>query len=125
MIVLDTSALLALIFNEPGSKTVEQSLSDARLSAVSLSEAISKLIDRGFTLDQARATITKLPLAIVAFDTELALIAASFRPATKRLGFSFADRACLALARHSGATALTADRAWGDVDLGVVVTIVR
>lgn len=51
--------------------------------------------------------------------------AAELWPRTRAAGLSLADRACLALARHHGVPALTADRAWCDVDAGVEVLIVR
>ncbi|MCQ0986913.1 type II toxin-antitoxin system VapC family toxin [Jiella marina] len=124
-VVLDSSAVLALIFGEPGSKIVEAALKDAAILTVNVSEAIAKLTDRGFESTAAEDAITRLPLLVVSFDLELALLAASFRPVTRRHQFSFADRACLALARRQGCATLTADRAWLKVDLGVAIELIR
>jgi PIN domain nuclease of toxin-antitoxin system len=124
-VVLDTSALLAVIFGEPGGNVVERSLSDAFMLTVNVSEAVSKLLDRGFDLENARRAVTRFPLMFVPFDQELAVLAASLRPRTRHLGFSFADRACLALAGREGRAALTADRVWSQVDLGITVELIR
>lgn len=124
-VVLDSSAVLALIFGEPGGEIVEAALKDAAILTVNVSEAIAKLTDRGFERDVAQEAITGLPLLIVSFDLELALLAASFRPITRRHQISFADRACLALARRQECPALSADRAWLNVDLGVSVELIR
>nr|WP_210382399.1 type II toxin-antitoxin system VapC family toxin [Jiella sonneratiae] len=122
---MDTSAVLALIQGERGADVVEGYLSNARMLTVNVCETVSKLMDRGFDAEAARAAVTKLPLIIVDFDLDLALLAASFRPATRSLGFSLADRACLALAKHGETRALTADRAWKDVDLGIEIELIR
>ncbi|NDW05500.1 type II toxin-antitoxin system VapC family toxin [Jiella pacifica] len=124
-VVLDSSAVLALIFGEPGGEIVEAALKDAAILTVNVSEAIAKLTDRGFARDAAKEAITGLPLLVFSFDLELALLAASFRPITRRHQFSFADRACLALARRQECPALSADRAWLNVDLGVSVELIR
>jgi PIN domain nuclease of toxin-antitoxin system len=44
---------------------------------------------------------------------------------TRRTGVSMGDRFCLALAQETGARALTADRRWKDLDLGVTITLIR
>ena len=59
------------------------------------------------------------------FDAELAVSTARLRPATKRLGLSFADRACIATALRLDATIVTADRAWAGLDLPCPVQLIR
>jgi ribonuclease VapC len=41
------------------------------------------------------------------------------------LGLSFGDRACLALAKSLVAPALTADRSWARLDLGIAIEVIR
>ncbi len=124
-LVLDTSAVLALILGEPGADIVEATLDSASMATVNASEAMSKMCDRGFSIENARYILGKLPIILVPFDLDLAVSAAALRPATRDLHFSFADRACLALAKRDGAPAVTGDRAWQKVDLGVEVRVIR
>jgi ribonuclease VapC len=123
--VIDTSALLALLFREPGEDVVRARGREGLLSAVSYSETIAKAVDGGTPLALVHEAIDRLQLTIVPFDEEHGRRAASFRPATRRLEFSFADRACLATASLAGLPALAADRDWAKVDLGVEVLLIR
>lgn len=112
MIVLDASALLALIHGEPGQEVVARHISRASISAINLSEVAAKLQERGSSEAQAMEDILIFRLDIHPFDTAQAFAAAALRATTRSRGLSFGDRACLALAAHLKAPALTADRAW-------------
>ncbi len=124
-VVLDASALLAFLLAEPGADVVARHLRNASLSAVNYCETLARVADRGRPLETAAADIARLRLAVVPFDPAQAVRAASLRPATRPLGLSFADRACLALGLTRAAPVLTADRAWAMLDVGVVVECVR
>ena len=95
------------------------------MSAVNLSEAVSKLTERGVAVSDIDATIHDADLTVVAFDIILARAAGLLRSATRGIGASFADRACLALAVARGATAVTADRAWQRLDIGIKIELIR
>ena len=110
--VLDASAVLCLIRNEPGAETVKAVLADSSISAVNLSEVIAKMADLGMDADLIDTVLGPLQLPAVPFDTAQARVAGLMRPATRSLGLSLGDRACLALAEHLGAAAMTTDRAW-------------
>jgi len=114
--VLDASALIAVIFREAGSDVVEPVLKRAAMSAVNLSEVAAKLIDRGYTIADAQASVQAFQLDVRPFDNGQALAAASLRATTRSRGLSLGDRACLALAESLNATVLTADRAWATYD---------
>jgi len=126
-LVIDTSAVLSLLFAEDGAEAVRTALRGSRtfLSAVSYSEAMAKALDRKVPFETARAAIHALQLTPVPFDAAHALTAASFRPATRDFDFSFADRACLATAALAKAPALTADKDWDEVDLGIKIIQIR
>lgn len=124
-IVLDASALLALLQSERGHQKVAAVLSRSKVSAINLAEACSHLTDLGKPMAEARSTLGRLNLDIVPFDEEQALEAARLRPLTRSLGLSLSDRACLALARLRRLPAMTADRAWGRLHIGVQVTVIR
>ena len=123
--VLDASALLALLNAEPGAEFVAERLDQSEVSVVNLTEIGTRLIDAGATLADYRRAISLLDLVEVPFDRELADLAAEIRGSTRAAGLSLGDRACLALAIRSGATALTADRAWLSIKAGCVVEMIR
>ncbi|MYA20287.1 MAG: type II toxin-antitoxin system VapC family toxin [Chloroflexi bacterium] len=125
--VLDASALMALLYAEPGLDRVVAAVgAGAAVSTVNLSEVIAKLADRGAPEREIRDTIETIGLDITEFDADDALAAGLLRPATRAAGLSLGDRACLALAQLSGAPVLTADRAWAAIELdGVEVQFIR
>ncbi len=123
--ILDASALLVLLNDEPGSKAVAESLPGAAVSAVNLSEVVAKLADRGMPLESIRSALDGLGLEVHPFGAESAFAAGNLRPATKSLGLSLGDRACLALGKSLSRTVLTADRRWKSLALGVKVQVLR
>ena len=124
-VVLDASALLAVLREEPGAERVGTRLEGARIGAVNLSEVVAKLIEDGVPEADIRRAIGRLELDVQAFDVEHAYAAGVLRQATRALGLSFGDRACLALAQRLGARALTADRSWARLDVGVAIEVIR
>jgi PIN domain nuclease of toxin-antitoxin system len=94
-------------------------------SAVNLSEVVTKAIDTGMTLEEARLVVAGLPCEIVPFDVEQAFLAAALRGATRSFGLSLGDRACLALGLNTGHPVVTADRVWDQCDVGVQVIRIR
>lgn len=111
-IVLDASALLAVMDAEPGHELVLAALPGAQISAVNLAEVVSKLAERGMPADEAWADARDLGIVIVPFDAEQALEVGRLRPLTRAYGLSLGDRACLVLARIEKARALTTDSRW-------------
>lgn len=124
-VVLDASAILALLNSEPGSRVVEESLSEAAVSAVNLSEVISKLSERGMPEAAIRVALEGLGLEVHPFDSPAAYAAGRLRPATRGLGLSMGDRACLALGISLSAPVLTADGSWKKLKVGAKVRFIR
>lgn len=123
--VLDSSAVLALLWKEPGSDMVAALLHGALVSAVNLTEIYSKLLDRGFDNAVVCSIVAELPISIVVYDEQQARSAGALREATRKLGLSIGDRACLALAIREKAAAITADAAWRKLDLGIEIQFLR
>jgi ribonuclease VapC len=124
--VLDASALLALLNREPGSEQVADVITaGAVISAVNLSEVVAKLGETGMPERLIHEVLDLLGVEIITFDVEQAYQSGLLRALTRRAGLSFGDRACLVLARKLDLPALTADRAWMDVEVGVTVQVIR
>jgi PIN domain nuclease of toxin-antitoxin system len=70
-------------------------------------------------------SLDSLGLEIVEFDASLAYQAGFLRTLTKRIGLSLGDRACLVLAQYLNLPALTADRAWESLSLGIAIQVIR
>ncbi|MFE1603306.1 type II toxin-antitoxin system VapC family toxin [Methylobacterium sp. ID0610] len=123
--VLDASALLCLLFDEPGADRVEAVLHSACISAANLAEVISKLVDRGQTPDEAVADLHELDLDVVPLDQAQGETAGALRTITREAGLSLGDRACLALAASHKAVAVTTDRAWKKLTTDISIEVVR
>jgi PIN domain nuclease of toxin-antitoxin system len=124
--VLDASAMLAFVLNEPGlERVVGAFFEGALISSVNLAEVASRLIDLGHATGDIPGMISLPNMSVVPFDAANALAAANLRPSTRAFGLSLGDRACLALAASVGAPALTADRLWSQLDIGVAIEVIR
>lgn len=131
MLVLDASAVLALLRDEPGADEVERAVAaETRLSAVNWAEVLSKLADAGEDPGHATGALAAEGLlgesmVVEPLDEAQAVEIARLRPLTRGAGLSLGDRACLALAAALEVPALTADRAWAELGLGISVELIR
>jgi PIN domain nuclease of toxin-antitoxin system len=123
--VLDSSAMLAFINEEPGAEVVAQSLNQAIMSAINLSEVVTKLADREVPESVIQKFVAQLRVKIIPVDQEQAVTAGLLRLQTKSVGLSLGDRICLALALQQNCPVLTSDRAWEQVELGIEVCLIR
>lgn len=126
-VVLDASALLALLNDEPGAAKVAEVLGEARMSSVNLAEVVSHFIQAGMPAAEVDAMLHPLPVEIVAADQGLAHIAGRMRAVTASAGLSLGDRFCLALAQRDGLPAMTADKQWRTVAeaVGARIQLIR
>lgn len=113
-VVLDSSALVALLMQEPGSDLVATVMDEGRavISAANWAEVAGRLARSGIAAKTVRAALTALNLEVIPLDSDLALEAGLMEAETRPLGLSLGDRCCLALAAREGETVLTTDRAW-------------
>ena len=124
-VVLDASALLAYMQDEPGGEQVRAILPRAVISAVNWTEVIGKARGEGVDTRGLREDLAVLGLVFEPFSVVQAEIAGQFEERTRRFGLSLGDRACLALGSDRGEPVYTADRAWKDLRLGVEVETIR
>ena len=123
--VLDASAILALLNNETGAGLVQDLMPESVISAVNYAEVVSRLALLGMPENEIHETLDILGLDIIQFDREQAFRTGMLANGTRQFGLSLGDRACLALSLKSGAAALTSDRVWQDLKIGVDVKVIR
>jgi PIN domain nuclease of toxin-antitoxin system len=131
--ILDASALLAYLRDEPGAELVADAIAlGGTISTVNLAEVLSRAADRGADPGELANDLTASGLLHGAIEVEPftaadAIDVARLRPPTRSAGLSIGDRACLALARRLHGVAITADRAWEDIadDVAVELTLIR
>ena len=124
--VLDASALMTVINNETGvEKLTPEIMSTAMASTVNIAEVHGKLIQRGFSPDDAWTATNAVVHEPVSFTAEHARTAGDLVRHTRALGLSLGDRACLALALVVKAPVYTADRSWKNLQIGVRFHVIR
>lgn len=123
--VLDSSAVLAWLRDEPGAEVVHPLLSAAVMSAANWSETYQKLLQHGVDAHRATSRLRTLGVRVEPLTETDALTAANLWIATRAAGLSLGDRCCLALAARLGLTTVTADTAWAGLDLDIPVQIIR
>lgn len=123
--MIDASALIALLLDEPGAQAVERLLGRAVMSVVNWAEVLQRFRAHGVETAGKRESVEALGVGIVGFTPEDAEAVAELWEPTRAAGLSLADRACLALARRLDLPAHTADRDWRKVDVGVEVVLIR
>jgi ribonuclease VapC len=123
--VLDSSAVIALIRRELGWEKVNAALDHSVISAVNLTESMTKLIRMGGEPRLVERLLKALDLEVIPWDEELAWASRDLCPLAWTNGISFAARACLTLARHLDLAAMTADSEWKKPRHGVHVSLFR
>jgi PIN domain nuclease of toxin-antitoxin system len=124
-VVLDASAVLTLLHDEPGAERMAELLPTAAISSVNLAEVLIVLERRGVPAADARRAVDSLALDVVPADDATAHAAAGIAAANPRRGLSLGDCFCLATAHLMGRSAVTADRTWATLKTGAKVVVLR
>lgn len=123
--MLDASAVLAMMLGEDGGNQVRERLASSQISTVNLSEVVAKLQDGGVPDEVITSSLAELNFDVIAFNQSQAVRAGLLRASTRSNGLSLGDRACLSAAESCNAVAVTTDRAWGKLELDIVVEVLR
>jgi ribonuclease VapC len=126
--ILDASALIAFLHDEPGSDAVVDAIAEtAAVSVVNWAETLSKVAADGDDPQQIADSFqaSNSPLILEPLTDADCVEIARLRPLTKTNGLSLADRACLALAKRLDLPVVTADRDWADLNLGITLQLIR
>jgi ribonuclease VapC len=123
--LLDASAVLALLQDEPGADLVRDALAGACISIVTLAEIIAKLCEKGASVQDATDAVDVLEILVLDIDRAIAVRSGMLRPLTRESGLSLGDRICLATAERRGIPVMTADRGWRSAALDVEIVQIR
>jgi ribonuclease VapC len=129
--VLDASALLAYLRDEPGADVVADAIAvGAAISTVNLGEVLSRVADRGGDPARVARQMTDRGLLDGAITVEPFISADAIeigrtRPLTREHGLSLGGRACLALSCRLELPAITADRTWSKLDADLELRQIR
>ena len=114
--LLDASALLAVLFREPGAGMVTRIIDDCAIHSVNLAETVRKMLKTGVPVAEAEAILDDLDLEVnssLARNEALAVGRLLFE--ARDHGLSLGDCVCLSVAAQTGQTVVTADRSWSEI----------
>lgn len=123
--LLDASALLALVLDEPGAEAVDRHLHMATISAANLSEAATRLTLEIDDPDAVNRLLDEIVRSVIPVDQETAMKAAALVHKPRPFGLSLGDRLCLATALQGDLPVLTADRMWAKLDVPIAINLIR
>lgn len=124
-VVLDASALLAYLQEEPGGEAIEGALVEAVMSSVNWAEVVQKSVAAGVVVEGMREDLEVLGLEIAPFTPEDGEMAGRLWLQTRQGGLSLGDRACLSVGIRLAVPVLTCDRNWATLGLLLDVQVIR
>ena len=110
--IFDSSALLAVLNDEPGSKAAMEKSNNITMSSINIAEVMTILVRNGVNKLDAKRILESTVSNIIDFDFEQAITSGCIYTQTKGYGLSLGDRACLSLAKATKMPVLTADKVW-------------
>ena len=123
--IIDSSALLAALYNENSTFNFEEYLPYSIIHVVNLSEVIAVLLRDGMEESIARKVVLNNISDVMNSSVDEAALAANIRVGNKEYGISTGDSFCLAAAKMHKHPVITADRAWSKLDIGLDIIYIR
>jgi ribonuclease VapC len=124
-VVLDASALLAYLREEPGAEVVDGLLADARMASVNWAEVVQTSLSAGVDVEGMQEDLQALGMRVEPFLPVDGERAGRLWPLTRQQGWSLGGRACLSLGLRLGLTVVTCDRAWAQLPLDLEILLLR
>jgi ribonuclease VapC len=123
MSVLDTSAVLAMLYEEEGADVARRACDPGSISQVNVAEVLTDLLQSGYRdATQAMSAFDELQLRVRSVYEGHVLRVAELKQVR---GLSLGDCFCIALGEAAGEPLVTADRQWATLDLAVPVELIR
>lgn len=115
-VILDTSALIALLKQEPGHERISGVIANSAISLVNLSEFIAVLARSGVSEDDIDEIITDLVPEVIPFFENISIKTGKLATITQEYGLSLGDRACIATGDYYKMAIYTTDKVWAKLD---------
>ena len=123
-LLLDASALLALIQQEPEAPEVASLLDRAAIHAVNQAEVITKLIQHGYT--DVIPLVERLGIPVLqVFGSSSAAFCGQLHAGSLKQGLSLGDCICLTVARAEQRVAVTKESRWQEAVDGLDIEVHR
>lgn len=126
-ILLDTSALIALLKKEPGYEKVANVIAHSAISSVNLCELVSILAKNNIPGNEIDNIIHDILPEIIPFCDEVAIKAGKLSKFTTDYGLSLGDIACIATAEYYNMEVYTCDKTWTKLkkNISANITIIK
>ncbi len=126
-VILDSSAIMAVMRQEKGWDVVDEYMDDAFVTSVNYCEVGTSLFNHNISRERIEAMLRGFEVTVLDVDWNICWLATTYRPLTRDKGLSLGDRVCLAAAKVKGWPVLTADKAWKGLDkkLGLKIEIIQ
>lgn len=125
VVLVDASAVLAVMFRERGAESVAPFLSSAIATNVVMMEILSKMAQKGMTVVEARYEVEDSGLRWRTLGPDSATLAADYLLRFRTMGISLADATCLAMGDILRVPILTADKDWAKLGLALDIRVIR
>lgn len=122
-ILLDTSALIALIKKESGYQKIEEVLPYSAISSVNLCELVSILARNNILENEIDEIIEDIVPEIIPFCENIAIKAGKLSKYSAKYGLSLGDKACLATAEYYNMNVYTTDKIWSELKTHITIAI--
>lgn len=123
--VIDTSAIMSILLDEQGQDVAANLAPGAIISSVNFAEIITKCIEKAVPPGVAQDYIRDSNIDVVEFTAQHAILVGELFKVARKGVLSLGDRACIATAIKRGATIVTADRVWAELNLPCKIELVR
>jgi ribonuclease VapC len=125
-VVLDASAMLAILQHERGEEKLTEDIRERSVaSAVNLAEVQTKLVKRGGDPDESWEDALSVISFVEPYTPEHARIAGDLVMITEPYGLSLGDRSCLALGIALNAPVYTTEQLWRNLKVGIPIHVIR
>jgi ribonuclease VapC len=123
--VIDSSALLAIIYNEKVNTDMKKYLENSYMSVINATECIIVLSRNGMPIQVARSLLESLINKFVACDLNDSNDIANIKCSNANLDLSIADCFCLALGEKLELPIVTADKVWQQAKVNSKIICIR
>ncbi|MEO0683783.1 MAG: type II toxin-antitoxin system VapC family toxin [Cyanobacteria bacterium J06649_11] len=124
-VVLDASAIIAVIKEEPGHEAVMPFIRNAVVLSVNFSEAVAYFAKHIVDDQVVSKVVQPFARAVVPYGFEESFLAGKLIRDTQQHGLSLGDRACIALGMVRKTSVITTDRAWAQLDVPIEIKLIR